>query len=63
MLAWIVTSGFTCILCGDLASKLPPATTAQSYLYLGMAIAGTICLGAFDAFETQAGQPKQADEA
>jgi hypothetical protein len=34
---------------------LPIAATAQSFLYLAMALAATVLLGAFEAYETESG--------
>jgi hypothetical protein len=55
MLAWVMRSALTCGICGALGSGaiLPIAPMTQSYLFLAMAIAATVMLGAFDAYETQ----------
>lgn len=64
MVAWIAASAVVCALLGALGSGslIPVATNVQSFLLLGMALAATVLLGAFDAYEGQAPVQESADE-
>ena len=65
MLALILTSASVCGLCGLLGSGsvLPVPETAQSVLYLVMALAATVLFGAFDAYESQDSTRGSGDDA
>ena len=55
MLAWILTSASVCGVCGifGFGTVTPIPQTVQSFLFLIMALAATVLLGAFDAYEGQ----------
>lgn len=64
MAALIAASALACVLFGALGLgewvSLP--IDVQSFLLLGMAVAGTIMLGAFDAYESRSGEAESVDE-
>ncbi|HUZ66331.1 MAG TPA: hypothetical protein VMU56_01575 [Beijerinckiaceae bacterium] len=64
MLGWVAASGLICAIFGAFGtdSIVPLAADVQSYLLLGMALAATVLLGAFDAYEGRGAVAESSDE-
>ena len=64
MLSWIAASALVCAILGALGtgSLVPLPPNVQGFLLLGMALAATVLLGAFDAYESQTPVQDNTDE-
>lgn len=65
MLAWIAASAIVCVICATLGfgSFFSMTPQGQGLLLLVLAIAATVLLGAFEAYEGQGRTPERTEDA